>query len=116
MKKIIKKYSPLIIFFVVCSTLMIIFYYLRIDQTFSKVKEDTKKSIILNKTFGKIEKVRYNNYLIWMSEEIGYDCVPMKIYTKENSYKVCVILNEENYLERPIGYVVNNKLYMEEDN
>ena len=116
MKKIIKKYSPLIIFFVVCGTLMIIFYYLRIDQTFSKAKEDTKKSIILNKTFGKIEKVRYNNYLIWVTNKQGYECVPMKIYTKENCYEVCVILNEENYLEIPKGYVVNSKLYMEEGN
>ena len=103
MKNKIQKYSPLIIFILVCSILMVVFYYLRVDQTFSKARDDTKNSIILNKTLGKIEKVKYNNYL-------------MKVYTKDKKYKVCVILNEENYLEIPIGYVIDNKIYMEEDN
>jgi len=116
MKNKIQKYSPLIIFILVCSILMVVFYYLRVDQTFSKARDDTKNSIILNKTLGKIEKVKYNNYLIWLTEKKGYECVPMKVYTKDKKYKVCVILNEENYLEIPIGYVIDNKIYMEEDN
>ena len=116
MKKLIKKNSPLIIFVVICIILIIIFYYLRIEQTFFKAKEDIKNSIVLNKEFGEIYKVKYNNYFIWETKEHGYECVPMKIYTKDKKYNICVILNEENYLEKPIGYVVNNQIYMEEGN
>ena len=38
MKNKIQKYSPLIIFILVCSILMVLFYYLRVDQTFSKAR------------------------------------------------------------------------------
>ena len=113
--KIIKKYSPLIIFIIVCSILMVVFYYIRLNQTFHKAKEDTKNSIILNKELGNIEKVKYNNYIIWETEKKGYECVPMKVYTKNKRYYVCVILNEKNFLDIPVGYIIDNKIYMEED-
>ena len=114
--KTIKKYSPAIIFFGIMLVLYSVFYYFRLDQSFSKARDDTKKSIILNKELGKIEKVKYNNYIIWETEKLGYECVPMKVYTKNKKYNVCVILNEKNFLELPIGYIIDNKIYMEEDN
>ena len=40
----------------------------------------------------------------------------MKVFTKDKKYYVCVILNEENFLEIPKGYIIDNKVYFEEDN
>ena len=104
------------IWFLVMGILYYIFYMQRVETTFSKAKVDTKNSIVLNSVIGKIENVKYNNFLIWMSQKEGYECVPMKVYTKNKNYKVCVILNEEDFKEKPIGYIVNNKIYMEEGN
>ena len=79
LKNKIAKYSPLIIFLGVCSILMIIFYIIRIDQTFSNARKDTKNSVILNKTLGKIEKVKYNNYLSWeIEKELYFDYLSTK--------------------------------------
>ena len=114
MKNKIKKIYPLLLFWFICSIIYGIFYYIRIDQTFSKAKEDTKNSVILNKKLGKIEKVKYNNYLIWETKMKGYECVPMKVYTKNKKYYVCVILNENNYLELPSGYIIDNDVYKED--
>ena len=106
----------IIIPFLVIGILYYVFYMKRVDATFSKNKQDTFNSIVLNKELGKITKVEYNNFLVWISNEKGYNCVKFKVYTKDKMYKVCSILKDFSYKTDTIGYIVNNKIYMEEDN
>ena len=112
MKKVVIVLS---IWFIIIGSLYYIFYMKRVDATFHKNKNDTLNSKILNKKLGKIEKVKYNNFLLWISKEQEYNCIKLKVYTKNKKYNICAILKDFSYETDTIGYIVDNKIYMEED-
>lgn len=106
----------LLVWFLVMGGLYYVFYMKRVDESFHKNKNDTLNSELLKTKIGKIEKIKYNNFLIWISNIKGYNCVKFKVYTKEKTYNVCSILKDFSYETDTIGYIIDNKVFMEEDN
>ena len=106
MKKEVKiTITAICLWFLVIGSLYYIFYMKRVDDTFAK-----------NKELGKITKVKYDNFLLWISTKKGYNFIKLKVYTKDKVYKVCSILKDFSYETDTIGYIINNKIYMEEGN
>ena len=102
-------------FYAVMFGLIYLFYMIRDEQAFGQVKEDTKSSVVLNEKFGEVTDVKYDNFMAWISTKEKNECVKFKVYTKDNIYKVCTIFKQFNDETHAIGFVIDNKVYMEDN-
>ena len=118
MKEKIKKYKvPLIIivgFYSVCLTAIYFMYMQRVDQTFHPIIEIMENSEVIEDNFGEVKKIKYNNFLKWISQKNGEDCVEVKLITKDNKkYNICVALDKNTNHRTMTGYIFDNKKYEE---
>lgn len=102
-----------IVFYLVMFGLFYGYYLVRDEKAFSSIREDTKKSLLLKEKFGDIKDVKYDNFMSGITTKDDYKCIKFKVYTEDNSYKVCTIFKDLDYGGYAIGYVINNKVYME---
>ncbi len=118
MKEKIKKYKvPIIIivvFFLVCSISYYFVYMQRVNQTFYPIIEIMQNSEVIKDNFGEVKKIKYNNFLKWISNKNGEECVEVKLITKDNKkYNICVALDKNDNYRTITGYIFKNKKYKE---
>ena len=118
MKEKIKKYKVLIIiivlFFIVSSIGYYFMYMQRVNQTFYPIIDIMKDSLVIKDNFGEVKNVKYNNFLKWISNKNGEECVEVKLITKDNKkYNICVALDKDNHYKSITGYIYNNQKYEE---
>ena len=104
-----------IAFYLIIFGLMYAFYMARDEQAFKSIKEDTINSKLLNSKFGKITNVKYDNFMTWINHQNHYECIKFKVYTDNNTYKVCTIFKDIEYGGYAIGYIIDGKTYMEDN-
>ena len=118
MKEKIKKYKVLIIiivsFFIVSLFGYYFMYMQRVNQTFYPIINIMKDSLVIKENFGEVKNVKYNNFLKWISNKNGEECVEVKLITKDNKkYNICVALDKNNNYKSITGYIYNNQKYEE---
>ena len=118
MKEKIKKYKVLIIiivlFFLVSTVGYYFMYMQRVNQTFYPIIDIMKDSLVIKDNFGEVKNVKYNNFLKWISNKNGEECVEVKLITKDNKkYNICVALDKDNHYKSITGYIYNNQKYDE---
>ena len=118
MKEKIKKYKiPIIIivvFFLVCSISYYFVYMQRVNQTFYPIIEIMQNSEVIKDNFGEVKKIKYNNFLKWISNKNGEECIEVKLITKDNKkYNICVALDKNDNYRTITGYIFKNKKYKE---
>ena len=118
MKEKIKKYKvPIIIivvFFLVCSISYYFVYMQRVNRTFHPIIEIMQNSEVIKDNFGEVKKIKYNNFLKWISNKNGEECVEVKLITKDNKkYNICVALDKNDNYRTITGYIFKNKKYKE---
>jgi len=104
-----------ITFYLLTFGLIYWFYIERDEKNFHSIKEDTYNSVVLKENIGEITKIKYDNFIKWIDRKEDYECIKFKIYTKDNVYKVCTIFKTFNSESHAIGYIVDNKIYMEDN-
>ena len=118
MKEKIKKYKVLIIiivaFFIISLTGYYFMYMQRVNQTFYPIIDIMKDSNVIKDNFGEVKNVKYNNFLKWISNKNGEECVEVKLITKDNKkYNICVALDKNDNYRTITGYIFKNKKYKE---
>lgn len=108
------KRFKLVIFFILFLILMLIlycFYMINVDAAFNNVKEDIYNSKILEAHIGKVKKVKYNNFLQWISKVKDEKCIKLKVITTDNKkYNICALVEEKNNKFQNTGFILNNDI------
>lgn len=92
-------------------------YMSRVENTFKSVKDSTINSKVLENEIGKVKKVKFNNFMQWISSRDNESCIKIKVYTKDKKYNVCAILATDKIEKiedvKVTGYFINDKKYEE---
>lgn len=117
-KKIILSIIEIIILWNLLFIPIIYFAYMnRVENSFKTIKDSVINSKVLEKEIGKVKKVKFNNFMQWISSKDNESCVKVKVTTEDKKYNVCAILatDEIEKIEdvKVIGYFINGKKYEE---
>lgn len=117
-KKIILLIIGIIILWNFVFISIIYFVYMsRVENTFKSVKDSTINSKVLENEIGKVKKVKFNNFMQWISSRNNESCIKIKVYTKDKKYNVCAILATDKIEKiedvKVTGYFINGKKYEE---
>lgn len=92
-------------------------YMNRVENTFKSVKDSAINSKALENEIGKVKKVKFNNFMQWISSKENESCVKIKVTTEDKKYNICAILatDEIEKIEnvKVTGYFINDKKYEE---
>lgn len=111
MKKIV---IFLVIWFSCCSIILYFLYMSRVEKAFKNIKEETKNSTVLEKQLGKIQEVKFNNFMKWISNEQGKDCIKLTVKTKNKKYNICTIIEKQEKSYHTTGYIIDDKIIKEQ--
>ena len=110
MKKIV---IILILWFSCCSIILYFLYMNRVENAFGNIKEETKNSMVLEKKLGKIQEVKFNNFMRWISKEQGKDCIKLTVKRKNKKYSICTIIEKQEKTYHTTGYIIGAKVIKE---
>lgn len=113
MKKIKNNPVLIVILFIVCWNLLfapILFISAkhRANRVLNPYIQELKNSIVINKEFGKVKKVKVSNIINYSKRKMKHACFGMKVTTNSGKYDICIIA-ENNFQ----GYIYNKKIYKE---
>jgi len=112
-KIILKTIVIIIVWNLVFIPILYFAYMNRVENTFKYVRDYTLNSKVLEKEIGKIEKVRFNNFMQWISSKNSESCIKLNVTTKDRKYNVCAILHSDKFKNKDdikiIGYFIDDK-------
>ena len=103
----------LVIWLGCCSIILYFLYMNRVESAFGDIKEKTKNSNVLEKELGKIQKVKFNNFMSWISKEQGKDCIKLIVKTQNKKYNICAIIEQQEETYNTTGYIIGDKIIKE---
>lgn len=113
MKQTKKIVIILVIWLSCCSIILYFLYMNRVENAFGNIKEETKRSNVLEKKLGKIQEVKFNNFMRWISKEKGKECIKLIIKTKNKKYNICTIIEKQEESYHTTGYIIGDKITKE---
>lgn len=102
---------------VVAMSLYLLFqvsYMARVESVFGDIREEAKDSYVLEEELGEIQDVKFDNYMQWISQDQGEDCVKMVVVTKDNRYPICTMVEKNNQEYYSTGYIIGNHIIYQE--
>lgn len=105
--------SAILIIYLLLCLLLFNMYMKRVEKAFKNIKEDTEQSAFLEKEIGKIQKVKFNNFMKWISHKKGKECIEMSVSTSNDKYNICVIIEKKNQGYESKGYIIDNHIYIQ---
>jgi hypothetical protein len=102
---------------VVAMSLYLLFqvsYMARVESAFGDIREEAKDSYVLEKELGEIQDVKFDNYMQWISQDQGEDCVKMVVVTEDNRYPICTMVEKNNQKYYSTGYIIGNHIIYQE--
>lgn len=102
-----------VIVIVVIMSMYLIFqvsYMARVEVAFGDIRNEAKNSSILKEKFGKIQDVKFDNYMQWISRQQGEVCVKMIVITEDNRYPICTMVEKNKQEYYATGYIIGNHI------
>ena len=107
----------ILLWFIIFGIILYNSYMSRVDKNFHHIKEIAQDSKVLKQELGTIKKIKYNNFMQWVSEIDNYKCLKLKIYTNKGTYKVCAIIDDKDIKTidelKVDGYLINGQRFTE---
>lgn len=110
--------SIIMLWFIIFGIIIYFSYMSRVDKTFYHIKEIAQDSKVLEHELGTIKKIKYDNFMQWVSEVDDYKCLKLRIYTNKGMYKVCAIIDDKDIKTiddiKVDGYLFKGQIFTED--